>query len=144
MRSTTDVTARVQWRDPFGRFMEQINNDADRAAYAAAKRGALLSKVLAPKKTLRLASAIFAYRVGSKLAGWKVQGVPYAEAQEKGARAHLIGTEFGTTLVNEAEGFGPVMGPVRHPGNPATRFIERARVQIARELIDIARRELKK
>jgi hypothetical protein len=137
------MTVRVQWRDPFGRFIEQINDDADKVAYAAAKRGALLSKIYAPKKTLRLASAIFAYRVGRKLAGWKVEGVPYAEAQEKGAQPHLIGSE-GKALANPDDNFGPVAGPVRHPGNPATRFMEKARLQIARELITMARKEFKK
>jgi hypothetical protein len=139
-----DVSARIYARDPFGRFMRQIDDAAENTAYAAAKRGAFLSRVFAPKRTLRLASAIFAYRHSTgKTAGWKVEGVPYAAAQDKGAAAHQIGAE-GQVLANESDNFGPVVGPVSHPGNPATHFMSKAREQVARELVDMMRASIKK
>lgn len=144
MNAPVEVSARVFFRDPFGRFMEQIDDAAEKTAYAAAKRGANLSKVFAPKRTVRLASAIYAYRHGTgKTAGWKVTGVPYAASQEEGARPHAIGAD-GQVLANEADNFGPVQGPVQHPGNPATHFMEKARKQVASELIGIMRANMER
>lgn len=141
--SQVDVTSRVYWRDPFGKFLGDLHENAEQLAYAAALRGAFLSRVYAPKRTLRLVREIGVYRAGRQQAGWKVAGVPYAAAQEEGARPHQIGQE-GQILGNKKDNFGPIRGPVHHPGNPATHFMERAREEVARQMITMAREQFKR
>ena len=124
---------RVQWRDEFGRFAQALDVGAQRSQEEASQVGAVLAAALAPKR-----SGLMAGTIRSTGHGFAV-GTAYALAQEKGAGPHLIGATFGSTLVNEAEGFGPVMGPVVHPGNPATHFMKNALRMVNQRIMGIIR-----
>jgi len=124
---------RVQWRDEFGRFAQALDVGAQRSQEEASQVGAVLAAAFAPKR-----SGLMAGTIRSTGSGFMV-GTAYALAQEKGAAPHLIGATFGSTLVNEAEGFGPVMGPVVHPGNPATHFMKNALRMVNQRIMGIIR-----
>lgn len=126
-------SVRTQWRDEFGRYAQALNIGAQRSQQEAGEVGAVLAAGLAPKRSSLMASTI-----RSTGHGYAV-GTAYALAQEKGAGPHLIGTSFGATLVNEAEGFGPVLGPVVHPGNPATHFMRDSLRLVNQRLMGIIR-----
>lgn len=126
-------STRVQWRDEFGRFAQAIDLGAQRSQSEASEVGAVLAAALAPKRSGFLAST-----VRSTGAGFAA-GAGYAAAQEEGAGPHLIGASFGATLVNEGEGFGPVIGPVVHPGNPATHFMRNALRMVNQRIMGIIR-----
>jgi hypothetical protein len=142
------VTARVQWRDPFGKFAERIRDAASESAYDIAKRGAELSASYAPKKTRRLMRAIKAIKGLAGQARWVVEGTPdllkIAAAQETGARPHVIRSGDGGPLANKEEKFFAPSGEVKHPGNPAIRFMERARRELAREAVVIVGKRMPK
>jgi len=126
-------STRVQWRDEFGRFAQALDVGAQRSQEEASQVGAVLAAALAPKR-----SGLMAGTIRSTGHGFVV-GTAYALAQEKGAGPHLIGANFGVTLANEAEGFGPVLGPVLHPGNPATHFMRNALRMVNQRLMGIIR-----
>lgn len=147
MEREVGITARVQWRDPLGRFEKAIQDGAEKAAFDAAKRGAELSREFAPVGTKR--RIIRAIKVVKGLRGqarWVVVGTPellkIAAAQETGAVPHTIRSHDGGPLANKEEGFFAKSGEVRHPGNPAVRFMERARKIVASELVVITKRRM--
>ncbi len=129
-------SVRTQWRDEFGRYAQALTTAAQRSEQEAGEIGAVLAAGLAPKRSGFLASTIRSTGHGF------AAGAGYAAAQEKGAAPHLIGASFGSTLVNEKEGFGPVIGPVVHPGNPATRFMRDALRLVNRRLMGIVRKNI--
>lgn len=131
------VTSHVQFRDEFGRFALAIHEGAEAAIVQAAQRGAFLAAVLAPKRTFRLAGSIEPF-AGGMQGGWTVS-TPYAMAQEKGAGPHPIGAP-GQVLAGD--GFGPVRGPVMHPGNPAVHYMKRSYDIVSKELLSILRRNM--
>lgn len=126
-------SCRTQWRDEFGRFASALNVGAQRSQEEAGEIGAVLASALAPKRSGFLASTIRATGHGFSA------GAGYAAAQEEGAGPHLIGTKFDSVLVNEAEGFGPVLGPIVHPGNPATHFMRDALRMVNQRMMGIIR-----
>lgn len=126
-------STRVHWRDEFGRFAQTLDIGAKRSQAEASEIGAVLAAALAPKRSGYLASTIHSNGHGF------VVTAGYGAAQEEGAGPHLIGAKFGSTLVNEAEGFGPVIGPVVHPGNPATHFMRDALRMVNQRLMGIIR-----
>lgn len=128
--SEVHVTSSVQWRDEMGRFAEHIEEGAKEGIAAAAHEGAFLAAVFAPKRTLRLAGSIDPFTNGLQ-GGWTVS-TPYAMDQEEGAGPHEIGRP-GQIL--SGDGFGPVKGPVMHPGNPAVHYMKRAYAIVAPKLI---------
>lgn len=135
-----EVKARVYWRDEIGRFAEAVDDGAAQAIQQAALDGLHMSQIYAPKKTGRLAGAIRKFGGGTQ-AGWEAGHEVYMIAQEEGAVPHAIGKE-GEILFNAAESFGPVKGPVMHPGNPATHYIARAFEIISRGLAARVQRNL--
>lgn len=116
------VTTRVQWRNRLGQFSNDIDEAGEGAIEEASREGAKLAAGFATKRTGRMAGEIHTIGGGSS-GGWATGGTPYAMAQEEGASAHIIG-EPGQTL--SGDDFGPVKGPVLHPGNPAVHFMRRA------------------
>lgn len=126
-------STRVQWRDEFGRYAQSLDVGAERAQSESSEIGAVLAAALAPKRSGFMASTIRSTGHGF------MAGAGYAAAQEEGAGPHLIGTGFDSVLVNEAEGFGPVLGPVLHPGNPATHFMRNALRMVNQRLMGIIR-----
>jgi hypothetical protein len=126
------ITTRVQWRDEFGRFAQALDVGAQRSQTEAGEIGAALAAALAPKRSGFLASTIRSTGHGF------AAGAGYAAAQEEGASPHLIGTA-GQTLANESDNFGPVRGPVLHPGNPAAHFMWQALKLVNQRLMGIIR-----
>jgi hypothetical protein len=100
-------STRVQWRDEFGRFAQELNIGAKRSQREASEVGAVL-----------------------------VAGAGYAAAQEEGAAPHWIGWESEVLMGDE---FGPVRGPVLHPGNPATHFMRDALRMVNQRIMGIIR-----
>lgn len=111
-------SARVQWRDESGRFASAMDTGAQRSQEQASDIGAALAAALAPKRSGELAGSIHSNGHGFEA------DAGYAAAQEEGAGPHLIGVGFDKVLVGDD--FGPVLGPVVHPGNPATHFMRDA------------------
>lgn len=142
------VTARVQWRDPFGRFAAQLREAGDESAYELAKEGAKLSRAYAPKKSRRLMRSIKAVKGLFGQAKWRVEGDPkllrYAASQETGAVPHIIKSHDGGPLANKKEKFYARSGRVRHPGNVALHFMERARIETARKAVTTVRKNVRK
>jgi hypothetical protein len=141
------VTAKVtlyQDRTWLNRVMRHFEVSAHDAAEIAAKRGAELSRALAPKKTLRLVSHIDYWVEGKTGAAWGVHGdeklLAYAASQDRGSLPHEIGKP-GQRLYNEEEGF-KARGPVWHPGTRPTNFMEEAEYQLERDLHSIVEAEL--
>lgn len=125
-------STRVQWRNEFGRFAQALDSGARRSQSEASEIGAVIAAALAPKRSSFLASTI--HPTGHGFAA----GAGYAAAQEEGAAPHAIGAP-GQVLGNEADGFGPVRGPVMHPGNPATHFMRDALRMVNQRLMGIIR-----
>lgn len=126
-------TARVQWRDEFGRFAQALDVGAQRSQKEASDIGAALAAALAPKRSGFLASTI--HSTGAGFAA----GAGYAAAQEKGAGPHIIAPVRKQALYNADDDFGPVGGPVLHPGNPATRFMRQALRLVNQRMMGIIR-----
>lgn len=126
-------STRVQWRDEFGRFAQALDVGAKRSQKEASDIGAVLAAALAPKRSGFLASTIRSTGAGF------AAGAGYAAAQEEGAGPHLIGASFDAVLYNPKEGFGPVLGPVVHPGNPATHFMRDALRMVNQRIMGIIR-----
>lgn len=125
-------SVRTQWRDEFGRYAQALDIGAKRSQIEAGEIGAALASALAPKHSGFLAGTIRATGHGF------AAGAGYAAAQEKGAGPHPIGAP-GQVLGNEDDGFGPVRGPVMHPGNPATHFMRDALRLVNQRLMGIIR-----
>lgn len=124
-------------------FSEHVHVAADRVVTRAAQRGSFISKVLAPKRTLKLASMIRTGVYGPGVGAWSVGPLKYALAQEKGARRHVIESHEGPggVLANKADGFYSAHA-VMHPGNPGIHFLLRAYEQVKLELLPDLKREL--
>lgn len=117
------VTQHVWLRDDSGRFLAAVEQGAHDAAWELADTVAALGIAGAPVRTGFLVSSIRAYMVGAT-EGVAVATAPYADVQEKGGAPHSIG-EPGQPLFNPEQGFAAI-GPVNHPGNPATHFLTNA------------------
>lgn len=123
-------STRVQWRDEFGRFAQTLNVGAQRSQSEASEIGAALASALAPRWSGFLASTIRSTGHGF------AAGAGYAAAQEEGAAPHWIGWAAEILLGDE---FGPVRGPVLHPGNPPTHFMRDALRMVNQRLMGIIR-----
>lgn len=123
-------STRVQWRDEFGRYAQALSVGAKRSQVEASEVGAVLAAALAPKRSGFLASTIRSFGAGF------AAGAGYAAAQEEGAVPHWIGWESEILMGDE---FGPVRGPVLHPGNPATHFMRDALRLVNQRIMGIIR-----
>lgn len=131
------VTNRVMMQDESGRFMADIDDNAHEAVWEVTNMMAGFAAANSPFKTGELRRSIRGFMTGPR-EGVVVATAPHALPQETGASPHLIG-ESGQVLFrgarshpgarhtkNRTEGqFGPVKGPVLHPGNPATRYLRK-------------------
>ncbi len=114
------VRTRVQWRDEMGRYTARVDEGAEEAQRELSEIGATLARALAPRRR-----GILAGSIQSTGHGFATGALTYALPQEEGAGAHPIG-EPGQVLGNREDEFGPVRGPVLHPGNPAVHFMRNA------------------
>lgn len=122
----------VRWRDESGRFAAAMTDGARRSQEEAGKIGAALAIALAPERDGILKGSIHANGAGFEA------DAGYAAAQEEGAGPHEIGAP-GQVLGNEDDGFGPVRGPVEHPGNPAVHYMRDALRLVNARLMGIIR-----
>lgn len=107
-------------RDEFGQFMAACDQAATDSVEDAIRAGADISRQLAPVQTGRLRGDIDSEMISSRSGKWG-SGLKYAMPQDQGAGPHPITGNPWLRLQS-----GRVVHKVRHPGNPATRFIERA------------------
>lgn len=130
------VKTRVQFRDELGRYASAVEHGAEEAQHEASAVGAVLAKALAPRRSGALAGGI--HSTGH---GFATGGLPQDLPQEEGASAHIIG-EAGQILGNRDEAFGPVRGPVLHPGNPAVHYMRNAFRLLKPRLMGIIRSKM--
>lgn len=125
------ITGTSRERNEIGRFTAAVKRGATNAALAVANLGAAVAQAAAPVRSGRLAGSIYSSRLGpySAIVG---ATAPWAAVQNFGGAAHEIGAP-GQTLANKEQNFGPTKGPVHHPGNPATRFMDEAYAAAAAE-----------
>jgi hypothetical protein len=114
------VRTRVQFRDSMGRYASNVERGGEEAQRELGEIGAALAKALAPKRSGALAGGIHA--TGH---GFATGGTGHDLPQEEGAGPHPIG-DPGQILGNREDDFGPVRGPVMHPGNPAVHYMRNA------------------
>lgn len=110
-----------------GAFVANVDGALTPAVEDVADQMAAMGRVFAPKgKTLELTNSIQGLLV-SATSAVAVATAPHAIFQEKGAGAHIIPSLLsGGWKLLAGDDFGPVWGPVEHPGNPATHFLEQA------------------
>ena len=125
------IRTAVRWRDEFGRYAQALSIGAQRSQHDASNLGAQIAAMLAPKRTGALSGSIH-----STGAGFATGALPQAEPQEEGAGPHWIGWESEVLMGDE---FGPVRGPVLHPGNPATHFMRNALRFVTARMMGIIR-----
>jgi len=125
------ISTSVQWRDEFGRFAAALSVGAQRSQRDASNLGAQVAAMLAPKRSGGLAGSV--HSTGK---GFATGSLPHAIPQEEGAAPHWIGWESETLMGDE---FGPVRGPVLHPGNPATHFMRNALRFVTARIMGIIR-----
>lgn len=133
------LVTHVHYRDDLGRFAKAIDRGAQEAIIDVSTQGAATAKVLAPKKTGRMAATIQPFSTGGGSGGWAV-GMDYSMPQEFGAGPHSIGAE-GQVLANKEDQFFAI-GPVMHPGNPATHFMKKSYNIMKGRIMGIVRRHM--
>lgn len=121
------MSGHVIARDESGSFLSGVDAGVTAAVSQAVDDGESLAKIAAPKgRTLELVNSIMGLLLSSTQ-GQIVAMAPHAIFQEEGAGPHEIGVNFTEedfhVLANPDEGFGPVLAPVLHPGNPALHFL---------------------
>lgn len=129
------ISCRTQWRNSSGQFASRMESGAEAAQEEAGEVGAALAAALAPKRSGALAGSI--HGTGS---GFATGDLPEAVPQEEGAGPHLIGAGFDKVLVGDD--FGPVLGPVLHPGNPAVHFMRDALKLVNGRIMGIIRSKM--
>lgn len=125
-----NVSNKVLFQDESGRFMADVNGQARAAVWELTRIMTAMAVNYAPFRTGELRSSIEGFMTGP-LQGEVVARAPHALPQEFGAGPHQIGAP-GQPLANPEQGFRAI-GPVNHPGNPATTYMHRA-FAMAREL----------
>lgn len=114
--------------DESGRFISAVTEGCTEAITRAVDEGESLAVINSPKgPTGQLASSIKGL-VMSATEGIIVATAPHAIFQEKGAGPHLIPSLLrgGKVFLYNPQELFAALGPVEHPGNPATHFLRRA------------------
>lgn len=136
-------------RNEFGRFIRDCEQAAENTVEDTVSEGADVAAMLAPKRTLRLASSIKPFML-SRTSGVWGSNVPYAAAQERGAVPHPISAYVSfywqkagrkwmhPDLYRRVTGGEPA-DPIWHPGNPARNFMRDSQAIMKRRMMAIAR-----
>ena len=124
------VSHQVALRSEIGRFISQVEEGGQAALREMTNMIAGFAVGYAPRRSGRLAASISGIVRGNT--GFAFADAPYARAQEKGARPHVIANREGPqdVLANEEQNFFSAHA-VMHPGNPAAHFLTRAGQQVA-------------
>jgi hypothetical protein len=123
-----------QRRNELGQFTSEVERGCSAAAFNASQRGAALARAIYGGSGYGWSISFDASSSGFGASG------QWAEAAEFGIPAHPISPHGNYPLVNEEEGFGPIMPPgrgVMHSGTDDLHMIEQAGEQIAAEFADI-------
>lgn len=104
------VSMRVAQRDIMGRFTESIPHRTEAALKEIGREGLKVAETIAPKMAPHMD-----YRLATATQVEWVVRHPAWNIIEGGAVPHSIGRP-GQVLHNKVEEFGPVRGPVAHPG----------------------------
>lgn len=139
-----EVSPEVRFRSNLGRFMAACKAAKTRSVRRCIELGADRARVLAPEGEFEdargptLRESIEPVML-SDSHGVFVARARHAMAIERGAGPHQIGTE-GQILADLEKPFGPVRGPVDHPGNapqpymkPAAEIVKSKQIGIMRE-----------
>ena len=144
------VSSHVIVRDDMGRFIADIAGAATRTVEDALDVGISAAQAQAPTRTGRLRNS-FVPAILSRTSGVFVNTAPYARFQDQGAEPHDISAyvrffwdRMGRMWLHPDEylnKFGhPGADPIRHPGNPATHFMDAGYDAIKRRMPAILRR----
>lgn len=137
-----EVTARtrVQVRDSFGRFIAECERAKVRTAEVMGRHGYAVSVSRAPRRTGVLADTMW-LNIDNGVAQWGSR-LPYAQAQDKGGRPHLISGNPWLSFAWDKSPTGRFKGPdVNHPGNPAVHFLRDGQSAAMSIAMAVARRE---
>lgn len=121
------ISNEVTFRSVSGEFAARVDEGLVEGVRELALMGEFYGRLFAPKRTGALAASVQGVALGTS--ALVTASAPHAPMQEFGAGAHLIPSLLrgGATILANPDGtFGPVLGPVEHPGNPATRFLTRS------------------
>lgn len=142
------ASARFVGRNNIGEFIRECELAARYTIEEIVMEGAEISRALAPKRTGELAASIQG-AVLSRTSGQWIATAPHALPQETGAEAHPIVGNPHLAFYWERAGrwFVPsevfynlpmAITQVNHPGNPATRYLEKAYDNMKARAIGIA------
>lgn len=144
------VSNHVIVRDQFGRFIRDVEEAATRSVEDALDVGTAAARVAAPSRTGRLRGS-FVSAILSRTSGVFLNQASYAMAQDQGARPHdidahvsffwdKVGRKWMWPETYERVTKHPGADPIKHPGNPATHFMDAGYDAIKRAMPGILRR----
>lgn len=137
------VSPEIRYRDESGRFLADCDAAGTAAVQAVVDEGVSIARRLAPDSPFPdprgpdITSGLEGVMTGP-MTGHVVSRARHTLAQERGASAHSIGAP-GQLLGNRAKGWGPVRGPVRHPGNAPQPFMGPMYAILRKKMIDVMR-----
>lgn len=144
------VSNHVIVRDRFGRFIRDIEEAATKSVEDALDVGVSAARTRTPVRTGRMRGS-FVQAILSRTSGVFLNEAPYAMAQDQGARPHdidahvsffwdKVGRRWMWPETYERKTGFPGADPIKHPGNPATRFMEAGYAAIVRQMPGILQR----
>lgn len=130
----TTVSSDVIVRDGLGRFIKDIEDAALRTVEKSLDVGIAEARTAAPIRTGRL-RASFVPAILSRTSGVFMNNAPYAYYQDQGAAKHDIdahvsffwekmGRKWMWPETYLRKTTFPGADPIKHPGNPATNFMD--------------------
>lgn len=141
------VSGRVIARNSLGRFIADCEQAGHDTVEKSIKRGATMSRRMAPRKTGALAGSIESHMLSRTSGAWAAHA-HYAMWQEEGtAPRQMIGNPyFHFFWENQGRWWQPGFftdGPdvINHPGNPPSPFLRPAYEAVMAQVMAIARAE---
>jgi hypothetical protein len=122
------VSQKTYLRDDSGKFLSAVDAGATAAVKEIVETIANLAIAFAPFRHGILKGSIQGVAQGHT--GFAKATAKHAAPQEFGAGPHELGAP-GQWLGPGEDGWPGGFGPVRHPGNPATRFMTKAGTVVA-------------
>ena len=126
------VSPEVFYRDNMGRFAAAVDEGIEDALEDIGQRGVGIAGGIAPQ----IGDTIM-YEVGGTTVFW-FSTHEWAMAFEEGIPMHIIEPSLDhNKLASKERGFGPVSGPVMHPGMDATHFLTESYAVMASQALAI-------
>ena len=130
----------IYGRQDRGRFLGRIHDGARRGLKESADEGARIARLLATKKTGRMAGTITSGS-GTSGAYWSV-GTSYWATQEFGTRPHDITGWVRFYWAREGRSWTPGPNTIHHPGNRAVHFMRDSFEQVRPMIMPNIRRNI--